>query len=144
MDWFYPKRRGPEWKQGWTGQALSSITLPPPPLLAVFAIVVLFLSLSKYLDYRADMHNTLINFQLVLLLLPVILIFVMRSMPEDRRFSIRLPRPQHDSVHRVGRSPLGVAVLLVVLLVMISYQSSVHSHCDLELRTTSTVDGALS
>ncbi|URE03200.1 hypothetical protein MUK42_19823 [Musa troglodytarum] len=39
MAWFYTER-GPPWKRGWTQQTLSSISFPPPQLIAVFAIVV--------------------------------------------------------------------------------------------------------
>nr|DAD41156.1 TPA_asm: hypothetical protein HUJ06_015479 [Nelumbo nucifera] len=128
MGWFYTQRRGPEWKQGWTGRTLGSISAPPPPLLVIFAIVILFLSLSRYTDYRAQMQHAMISFQFLLFLLPVVLIFVVRSMATNGRFVLRLPRPEHDSIHRVGGSPWGVAALVVVLLVMISYQSSFHSH----------------
>ncbi|KAL6179296.1 hypothetical protein ACLB2K_050812 [Fragaria x ananassa] len=79
MEWFYPKRRGPEWKQGWTGQTLSSISAPPLHLLTIFAI---------------------------------------------RR------HPQHELANQAsGGSPWGVAILVVLVLVLLSYQSSFHSKC---------------
>ncbi|KAK2983786.1 hypothetical protein RJ640_017189 [Escallonia rubra] len=65
MDWFYPKRRGPEWKQGWTSQTLYSISTPPLPLLAIFAIVVFLLSISQYTNYKSQLNNTMINFQVL-------------------------------------------------------------------------------
>ncbi|CAN1186212.1 hypothetical protein LINPERHAP2_LOCUS38014 [Linum perenne] len=37
-----------------------------------------------------------------------------------------LPLPEKDSLHRAGGSPWGVALLLVFLLYMVSYQSSLH------------------
>jgi hypothetical protein len=37
-----------------------------------------------------------------------------------------MPFPERDSLHRAGGSPWGVALLLVFLLFMISYQSSFH------------------
>ncbi|KAK2431120.1 oxidoreductase/transition metal ion-binding protein [Trifolium repens] len=40
-------------------------------------------------------------------------------------FSLPLPE-ERDSVHRAGGSPWGVALLLVFLLFMVSYQSSFH------------------
>ncbi|KAF8377826.1 hypothetical protein HHK36_031211 [Tetracentron sinense] len=127
MNWFYTERRGLEWKRGWTGQTLASISAPPWPLLAIFGIVLLFLMLSHYADYKAQMHNNIINFQLFFFLLPVLLIIIVSSMSIHRRYTFWLPLPEHDSIHRAGSSPWGVAVLVVVLLLMVSYQSSFQS-----------------
>ncbi|KAF5182602.1 transmembrane protein [Thalictrum thalictroides] len=128
MAWFLRDRRGAEWKQGWTVQTLSSISTPPPPLLVVFAIVLLFLSLSKYMDYKSEMQKTEINFELLLFLLPVLLILIVRCMSSNGSVSFWLPRPnKQDSIAQVGNFPWGVAALVVVLLVMISYQSSFKS-----------------
>ncbi|KAK2640633.1 hypothetical protein Ddye_028428 [Dipteronia dyeriana] len=44
MDWFYTKRRGPEWKQGWSGQTLASVSV----------VVLLLLWLSLYTGYKAQ------------------------------------------------------------------------------------------
>ncbi|KAI3985995.1 hypothetical protein MKX01_039077 [Papaver californicum] len=143
MGWFWSERRGPEWKQGWTSNTLSNTSLPPLPLLAIFAIVLLFLTISQYTGYKARMEHTMFNFQIFLFLLPVILIFVVRSMSSDvngRSFVFRFPRirpSQHhqDSGQAVGgthadsstSSPWGVAAIVVVLIVMIFYKSSFDS-----------------
>ncbi|XP_026459244.1 uncharacterized protein LOC113359891 [Papaver somniferum] len=143
MGWFWSERRGPEWKQGWTSNTLSNTSLPPLPLLAIFAIVLLFLTISQYTGYKAQMEHTMFNFQIFLFVLPVILIFVVRSMSSDgngRSFVFRFPRlrpSQHhqDSGQAVGSthagsstsSPWGVALIVVVLIVMIFYKSSFDS-----------------
>ncbi|KAM7479403.1 hypothetical protein LguiA_027616 [Lonicera macranthoides] len=132
MEWLYPKRRGPEWKQGWTGQTLSNISAPPLPLLAFFGIVVFLLSVSQYTNYKSQLKNTKINFQLFLLLVPVLLIFFMRSgLTIGRlRFNFWSPRLRPDSSAQrggTGASPWGVAMLLALLLVLVSYQSVFHS-----------------
>ncbi|WOL08107.1 hypothetical protein Cni_G16859 [Canna indica] len=54
MPWFLAEKRGPQWKHGWREQALSSLSLPSPHLIAVFAIVMLFLSMSWYTNYKAQ------------------------------------------------------------------------------------------
>ncbi|KAK3195182.1 hypothetical protein Dsin_026492 [Dipteronia sinensis] len=87
MDWFYTKRRGPEWKQGWSGQTLASVSAPPLPLLAVFGIVLLLLWLSQYTGYKAQMQLTTINFQLFIFLLPIMLILLMASMSSNGGYS---------------------------------------------------------
>ncbi|XP_043708037.1 uncharacterized protein LOC122657404 [Telopea speciosissima] len=127
MAWFFKRKRGPEWKQGWTEQNLVNISAPPLPFLAFFGVVILFLSLSQYTDYKSQMNRALISFQFLLFILPVVLIFLVRSMAINGRF-FRIPLPQYNSIHRAGSSPWGVAALVVVLLLMISYQSSVHSN----------------
>ncbi|KAH7835469.1 hypothetical protein Vadar_026386 [Vaccinium darrowii] len=127
MEWFYPRRRGPGWKHGWTIQTLTSISTPPLPLLAVFAIVIFLLSLSQYTTYKAQMQHTMMNFQLFLFLLPVLLIFIVLPGLMSLRFSLRALRPEHGHAKQSGGSPWGVAVLVVVLLLLVSYQSSFHS-----------------
>ncbi|KAE9447346.1 hypothetical protein RHGRI_032879 [Rhododendron griersonianum] len=127
MEWLYPKRRGPEWKQGWTIQTLTSVSTPPLPLLAVFAIVIFLLSLSQYTNYKAQMQHTMVNFHLFLVMLPVLLIFVVLPALFSLRFGLRALRPEHGPAQQSGGSPWGVAILVVVLLLLVSYQSSFHS-----------------
>ncbi|KAL7236968.1 hypothetical protein ACSBR1_020121 [Camellia fascicularis] len=131
MEWLYPKRRGPEWKQGWTGQTLASISIPPFPLLAIFAIVIFLLSLSQYTNYKAQMQHTMINLQLFLFLLPILLIVIMLSGLTSGRFNFWFLQSEHNPTHRSerggGGSPWGVAILVVVLLLLVSYQSSFQS-----------------
>ncbi|XP_009337932.1 uncharacterized protein LOC103930333 [Pyrus x bretschneideri] len=137
MEWFYPKRRGPQWKQGWTGQTLTSISAPPPHLLTIFAIVIALLWLSQYTDYKSQMQHTAINLQIFLISLPILLVFLVASyssISSSGWFNFGVRRREHELVHRVGSgggggssSPWGVAVLLVLLLVLVSYQSSLHS-----------------
>ena len=127
MEWVYPRRRGPQWKQGWTGQTLSSISAPPLPLLTIFGIVVVLLWFSQYTDYKAQLHHTAINFQLFLLLLPILLIFFMISFSTSGRFAFWQQRLERETVHRSGGSPWGIAMLVGLLFVLISYQSSFHS-----------------
>ncbi|KAG1361904.1 hypothetical protein COCNU_10G001230 [Cocos nucifera] len=127
MGWFLRERRGPQWKQGWMERVLCSSSLPPPSLVLIFAIVMLFLSISWHIDYKTQVRRAEAGFRLVLFLLPVALIVVAGFVLLDRRFLFRLPQPQQEPVHRAGSSPWGVALLVVVLLFMISYQSSFHS-----------------
>nr|XP_019709225.1 uncharacterized protein LOC105054414 [Elaeis guineensis] len=127
MGWFFGERRGPQWKQGWMERVLCSSSLPPPSLVLIFAIVMLFLSISWQIDYRTQVRRAEVGFRLLLFILPVALIVVASFVLLDRRFLFRLPRPEQESAHRAGSSPWGVAVLVVLLLLMISYQSTFHS-----------------
>ncbi|KAH7518474.1 hypothetical protein FEM48_Zijuj09G0175300 [Ziziphus jujuba var. spinosa] len=119
MEWFYTKRRGPEWKQGWTSQTLTSMSAPPFHLLTIFAIVIFLLWFSQYTGYKAQFQQTAINFQLFLMVLPLLLILFMASYSSGGLFNLQLRRPEG--------SPWGVAILLLLILVLLSYQSSFHS-----------------
>ncbi|XP_009607098.1 uncharacterized protein [Nicotiana tomentosiformis] len=131
MDWLYPKRRGPEWKQGWTNETLASVLVLPLPLLAIFAIVIFLLSLSQYNNYKEQLEQSRINLQLFFYLVPVFLIFLMRSSLLNGGFNFWGPsQPRHNnSVYKRSRAefPWGVAILVVVLIVLVSYQSSFQS-----------------
>ncbi|XP_050232954.1 uncharacterized protein LOC126681458 [Mercurialis annua] len=132
MEWLYSRRRGPEWKQGWTGQTIGSISLPPSPLLIIFAIVTLLLWLSQYTNYKAELHHSAVNFQFFIFLLPTFLILLLMAsyaanwMPNLR---FRQPPRRIDPVRSAEGSsqPWGIAVFVVLLLVLLSYQSSFHS-----------------
>ena len=128
MEWFYPKRRGPEWKQGWTGQTMGSVSSPPLPLLAIFGIVISLLWLSHYTGYKAQLHHSAINLQIFLVLLPILLILFMASYSTNWLLYYRLRSSQHDSDPRSsGSFPWGIAIFVVVLLMLLSYRSTFHS-----------------
>ncbi|KAL3539056.1 hypothetical protein ACH5RR_002422 [Cinchona calisaya] len=131
MDWFYP-RRGPEWKQGWTGQTMASLSLPPLPLLAIFAIVIFLLSFSQSSNYKEKLDHATTNFQLFLFLVPIFSLLLIRPSFSVGWFNFWAPKPpgpkESPSMHRSGGGfPWGTAILVVVLLVLVSYQSSFHS-----------------
>lgn len=131
MEWFYPRRRGPEWKQGWTSQMAASISPPPFHLLTIFAIVMVLLWLSQYAGYKAQVQQTAVNFQLFLFLLPVLLILLMATYSTSWWSNFQLRRMQQGTPTQQaaasGGSPWGVAIFVVLLLVLLSYQSSFHS-----------------
>lgn len=135
MDWIRTRRRGPEWRQGWTEQTLSSISAPPLPLVAVFAIVMFLLSLSQYTAYKEQMRYTMFGFKILLFLAPVFLIIFLRSslltgggwLDFLSSFSRQGRRERQELARGVAAFPWGVALLLVALLVLVSYQSSFQS-----------------
>ncbi|XP_047949087.1 uncharacterized protein LOC125194914 [Salvia hispanica] len=124
MAWNHMRKRGPEWTQGWTGQALSSISAPPLPLVTVFAIVVFLLSLSQYAAYRELMHHAMFNFKILLFVAPVLLVFLLRSSLLSSVGGIRF---RSSPIREAGTFPWGVALVLVALLLLLSYRSSVQS-----------------
>ncbi|KAL6497894.1 hypothetical protein OROHE_026740 [Orobanche hederae] len=132
MGWIHSKKRGPEWKQSWTDQTLSSISAPPLPLIAVFAIVIFLLSLSQYNTYKEQMRYTAVSFKIFLFLVPVLLIVFIRSslLSSGGWWLNWWPSPPHgrrELACGVAGFPWGVAVLVAVLLVMVFYHSSFQS-----------------
>lgn len=79
MDEFDHNQTRVDSRRKWSSQTLSSISLPPLPLVAVFCIVVFLLSLSQYSNFKSWSSNIGINLQLFVLLTPVILIFFVSS-----------------------------------------------------------------
>ena len=120
-------------KQSWTYKTMSTLNSPPLPLLALFGIVVFYLYLSTYFPYKESLHRAFFQLKLIFLVLPALLFFIMRTNynPNDSQaawYWVRVPKPDHDSFHRVGGSPWGVALVVVLLLVLVSYHSTVGSH----------------
>ncbi|KAI8004102.1 hypothetical protein LOK49_LG08G00284 [Camellia lanceoleosa] len=118
MGWILRDRRGQEWKQGWTEQALASTLEIPMPLLVMFFITVLLVSTSHYLDYKSSLDRPMLNLQLFLIVVAVLVILLMHLV-----IIIREPWSQQ----RWDGSPWCVAAVVFVLLVLVSYQSSFHS-----------------
>ncbi|XP_075478041.1 uncharacterized protein LOC142519039 [Primulina tabacum] len=136
MDWVYSKRRGPEWKQGWTDQTLASISTPPLPLVAVFTIVIFLLSLSQYSTYKEHFQISVTSFKLLLFLVPVFLIFFMRSRLlsgggfDLSNFSHHGRQVKRAFARGVAGFPWSIAVLVLLMLllvVLVSYQSTFQS-----------------
>ncbi|XP_073308929.1 uncharacterized protein [Primulina huaijiensis] len=134
MDWLYSRRRGPEWKQGWTDQTLASISTPPLPLVAVFTIVIFLLSLSQYSTYKEHVQNSVTSFKLLLFLVPVFLIFFMRSRFlsgggfDLSNFSHPGRQVKREFARGMAGFPWSIAVLVLVLVVvLVSYQSPFQS-----------------
>ncbi|KAL6909343.1 hypothetical protein ACP4OV_001624 [Aristida adscensionis] len=130
-------RRGARsWKRSWTARALSSCSLPPPRLLAFFAIVVFFLSVSAYVDYKAIERRAEIGARVFAAPLAVAAAFLLfaalswrRRYWATRAVRRRAPAPTAApaSASASAAAPWGVAVAVAVLLLMVSFQSSVHS-----------------
>ncbi|KAG8387342.1 hypothetical protein BUALT_Bualt02G0011500 [Buddleja alternifolia] len=89
------------------------------------AVVFIFLTLTFYINYESKFEDMMDNFKMCLMVSPVVLLlFVHWLSSDDREGAPFLSLPEKDSLHRVGGSPLGVAILLVFLMFMISHHSS--------------------
>uniref|UniRef100_J3LUZ3 Uncharacterized protein n=1 Tax=Oryza brachyantha TaxID=4533 RepID=J3LUZ3_ORYBR len=104
---------------------LSSASLPPARLLVFFAIVVFFLSVSSYVDYKAVERRAEIGVRVFAAPLAAVSVFVLFLVLQHRRRYWTLPHAAAPAVHQP--TPWAVALLVAVLLLMLSFQSSVHS-----------------
>ncbi|KAF4383069.1 hypothetical protein F8388_009100 [Cannabis sativa] len=130
MGWFLRDGSSSSWKVGWTERTVASLSFPPLPLMAVVGIVVVLLSISSYANYRSHMHQTVIGFKIFLLFLPLLLIFLAKFVTKyGSVLVIRTPRTKrgNNNNNNNNNSPWGVAMVLVVVMVLISYKSYFHS-----------------
>lgn len=108
MGWFYPKRRGgaERKQQGCTSQTVTPYSLSPTlHLLMIFGIVISLLWLSHYTDYKAQSQHTAINFQLFLLMSPILLILFLIAYSTSGRLNFHFTCSKHESpsIDHLGR-----------------------------------------
>jgi hypothetical protein len=103
-----------------------------PVHLCFFLLVLLvFLGFSWYTRYESAAESFANQARVLLLASPLALLLAVRLLSSatgegKRRVEDLLapPVPERDSIHRAGGSPWGVGFLLMLLLVMVSYQSN--------------------
>nr|GMC82435.1 Growth arrest and DNA damage-inducible proteins-interacting protein like [Ipomoea batatas] len=107
----------------------SSHSSSQPPLLSLhlcFFLLILFtfVSITWYINYESIFEGIMEQIKLLLMISPLLLLLVVHLLSTLEKSSVFFfPVPQRDSIHRAGGTPWGVALLLVLLLFMISYQS---------------------
>jgi hypothetical protein len=105
---------------------MASLFTQPLHLLAVLGIVIFLMWFSQTKEYEEEFQeSTASNFKLFLFLSPFLLILIfLVSYSSGGRFHYPLLRPEYESIHQGGGLPWGTASFLVLLLVLLSYQSS--------------------
>ncbi|KAL3649313.1 hypothetical protein CASFOL_005716 [Castilleja foliolosa] len=99
----------------------------PIHFVFLLSIIFLFLIFTWYINYEYMFYDFIDQLKLSLMVFPVLLLLIVHWLAEDReRFPFAMSLPERDTLHRVGGSPLGVAILLVFLMFMISHHSSLH------------------
>ncbi|PIN10958.1 hypothetical protein CDL12_16448 [Handroanthus impetiginosus] len=90
------------------------------------AIVFIFLIFNWYINYESTFEDFMDNFKICLMVFPVVLLLFVHWLSSDdrERVPFDLSLPEKDSFHRVGGSPVGVAILLMFLIFMIPHHSS--------------------
>ncbi|EYU31699.1 hypothetical protein ABFS83_14G053000 [Erythranthe nasuta] len=99
------------------------------PIHFVFflAVISIFLIFTWYINYDYAFMDLMDQLKLSLMVFPVLLLLIVHWLAaddRDRSFPFAMSLPEKDSLHRVGGSPFGVALLLVFLMFMIYHHSS--------------------
>lgn len=95
-------------------------------------VVVLFLGFSWYINYESMVEDLMDHLKLALMLSPLLLILAVHLLSRYQNHQplpLPLPLPEHNSIHRAGGSPWGVALVLLLVFFMISYHSSIRETC---------------
>lgn len=103
---------------------LSSFTLSEQWLLMTATILVC--GFLGYIVYDAVMATASELLQRLLVISPLILIIAVHWLSAGSQFSIPIPGSEPGAIHRAGSSPWGVAVVLLLLFFLITYQPSLH------------------
>ncbi|KAK2434964.1 hypothetical protein P8452_31951 [Trifolium repens] len=102
----------------------------PYPVLLILAVIFIFLGTSWYLSYEEVVETAQEQLGWLLFATPVLLIFIVRlvsSMEDSGWFSgssLWDSRGRTQQSPSEGSSPWGVAALIVVLLILVQFQSS--------------------
>lgn len=80
------------------------------------------MTVSSYINYSLQMQHTKFNLKLYLLILPLVLIFAAQLV-----WSFRLVFTRRDLDDVASNVPWSMVVLVIVLLVLVSYQSQIQS-----------------
>lgn len=103
---------------------------PALPMHLCFFLLTLFMFLgfSWYLNYEPIMESIMDQLKLVLMVSPLLLLLVVHFVSNygsgSGVLSSLIPLPERESLHRAGGTPWGVGLVLVLVLFMVSYQSS--------------------
>ncbi|KAI9196834.1 hypothetical protein LWI28_027423 [Acer negundo] len=93
------------------------------PLMAAAMFVCGFFG---YLVYDAIMATASELLQRLLVVSPLLLIFAVHWLSSGIQLSLPILGSDPDAIHRAGGSPWGVALLVLLLFFLISYQPSMH------------------
>ncbi|GAB4856112.1 hypothetical protein Ancab_024752 [Ancistrocladus abbreviatus] len=93
------------------------------------AFVCLLCGVFGYILYDAVMATAAELLQRLLIISPLIIVIAVHwlsTMPPSSSLRFLVPGSSPSDIHRAGGSPWGVALILLILFVLISYQPFAH------------------
>ncbi|KAL6504452.1 hypothetical protein OROGR_026375 [Orobanche gracilis] len=136
MSSFVRERRG---AVSWKDKTLDSISAPPLPLLVFSGILIMLLYFESRSEYHERVERAKSGFGFGLFLLPLVVVLAVNMMVFGRRivrYSLGVPAPEYEAAEpEFGRSAEGsdgnlgpgLLLILLIVLVMVYYRSSVQS-----------------
>lgn len=104
----------------------------PYPVLFILFVIFIFLAISWSSTYESAVEDTEQSINWVLMATPIILLIAVRwlsSIPDSHQFFLPSSTSYRSRSHHSpseGSSPWGVAAFIILLLIMVSYQSTFH------------------
>ncbi|KAB2604620.1 hypothetical protein D8674_037940 [Pyrus ussuriensis x Pyrus communis] len=92
-----------------------SLSPLPYPVLLILAVISIFLGISWYSSYESAVEEAEGQFNWVLLLTPIFLILIVKGLSYGSWLAL---------LHVAREAHLGVAAFIILLLVLLQYQSS--------------------
>ncbi|GMH11526.1 hypothetical protein Nepgr_013367 [Nepenthes gracilis] len=93
------------------------------------ALVILLCYVVGYIIYAAVMATAAELLQPLLMISPLLIVIAVHwlsTMPSSSTLSLLFPGTIPTDIHRAGGSPWGVALVLLIVFVLISFQPFVH------------------
>ncbi|RYR22465.1 hypothetical protein Ahy_B03g067757 [Arachis hypogaea] len=115
----------------------------PYPVLLILALILIFLGVSWYFSYEEVVESAQVQLGWLQFDTPVVLILIVRwlsSMENTEWFSGWDRRRRTTQGSSEGSSPWGVAALIVVLLILMQYQSIFHDNWRLNKKQEQSID----
>lgn len=101
-----------------------------PENWALMTFMLLLCGVFGYIIYDAVMATASELLQRLLMISPLLIVITVHwlsTMPSSSCLSFLLPGSSPGDIHRAGGSPWGVAFVLVIIFVLISFQPSLQS-----------------
>ncbi|XP_059654014.1 uncharacterized protein LOC132300796 [Cornus florida] len=117
-----------------TSSILEVFTLNPLPypVLLLLALITLLLGIQWFSSYEEVVETTEQNLGWVLFVIPVLILIAVRwlsTIENPERFFVSSPYDRQRRTYKrpsEGSSPWGVAAFIVLLLILVQYQSTFH------------------
>ncbi|PSS14513.1 BLOC-1-related complex subunit like [Actinidia chinensis var. chinensis] len=90
----------------------------------LMAAVALIGACFGYVVYDAVMSTAAELLQRLLVISPLLLVIAVHWLSSAHRLNIPVPGSEPNAIHRAGGSPWGIAIVLLLLVLLISYQPS--------------------
>lgn len=113
-----------------TSQVMQVFSLNPMPypVLLILAVIFIFFVIQWFVSYESMVESTKENFGWLLMATPVVLVFAVKWLSSIENLESFFGRDRRRRMNYAGSSegsfPWGVAAMIVLVLVLLQYQSS--------------------